>query len=133
MFYSKYHKQYVYWWYFSYTIKFFSSIRKSDIDLSTLNIFKEKFQLLKKANSAIIVQYFITYIYPFKQNIFNKEESFFLDGGGQDEIKGDTGLKFRDNIKKLWLGEMSDENKEVVWKYFKVFILLCEKYINENK
>jgi hypothetical protein len=32
----------MYWWYFSYTIKFFSSIRKSDIDLSTLNIFKEK-------------------------------------------------------------------------------------------
>ena len=89
--------------------------------------------LLKKANSSIIVQYFITYIYPFKQNIFNKEESFFLDGGGQEEIKGETGLKFRDNIKKLWLAEMNDENKEVVWKYFKVFILLCEKYINENK
>ena len=35
-----------------------------------LSIFKEKYFLLKKANSAIIVEYFIMYIYPFKQNIF---------------------------------------------------------------
>ncbi len=112
---------------------FFTDLCNTFPQNTELNIFKEKFLLLKKANSAIIVQYFITYIYPFKQNIFNKEESFFLDGGGQEEIKGDTGLKFRDNIKKLWLAEMSEENKEVVWKYFKVFILLCEKYINENK
>ena len=27
---------------------------------------------------------------------------------------------------------MSDENKEIIWKYFKLFILLCEKYIIEN-
>jgi hypothetical protein len=97
-----------------------------------LNIFKEKFMLLKKANSAIVVEYFIKYIYPHKQNIMDKKESFFLEGGGQDEIKGETGLKFRDNIKKLWISDMSDDNKDVVWKYFKVFILLSEKFINEN-
>jgi len=62
----------------------------------------------------------------------DKKESFFLEGGGQDEIKGETGLKFRDNIKKLWISDMSDDNKDVVWKYFKVFILLSEKFINEN-
>lgn len=98
-----------------------------------LNIFKEKFSLLKKANSQIIIDYFIVYIYPFKQNIINKEEKFFLEGGGQEDITAEAGLKFRDNIKKLWVSEMSDENKEVVWKYFKVFILLLERYINENK
>ena len=27
---------------------------------------------------------------------------------------------------------MSDENKEIVWKYFKIFIILCEKYIMEE-
>jgi hypothetical protein len=97
-----------------------------------LNIFKEKFMLLKKANSGIVIEYFIKYIYPHKQNIMDKKESFFLEGGGQDEIKGETGLKFRDNIKKLWISDMSDENKDIVWKYFKVFILLSEKFINEN-
>ena len=36
----------------------------------------------------------------------------------------------RNNLKNLWISEMSDDNKTVVWKYFKIFILLSEKYIN---
>jgi hypothetical protein len=60
------------------------------------------------------------------------DEDFFLNGGGQDEVKENSGLKFRDNIKTLWVNKMSDENKEIIWKYFKIFIVLCEKYILEN-
>ena len=59
----------------------------------------------------------------------NEDSSFFLDGGGQEELKDNSGLKFRDNITNLWKTEMSDQNKEIIWKYFKIFILLCEKYI----
>jgi hypothetical protein len=95
-------------------------------------IFKEKYFLVRKANSNLVIQYFVMYIYPFKEKIMNKDESFFLDGGGQDELTDTSGLKFRDNLKTLWLDNMSEENKEIVWKYFKVFILLCEKYIIEQ-
>ena len=38
----------------------------------------------------------------------------------------------RDNLKDLWTNKMNDENKKIVWKYFKTFILLIEKYILEN-
>ena len=72
------------------------------------------------------------YVYPFKTQILEKDANFFLSGGGQDELKDSSGLKFRDNIKKLWISKMSDENKEIVWKYFRVFVLLCEKYILET-
>jgi hypothetical protein len=95
-------------------------------------LFREKYLILKSANSTLVIEYFIKYIYPFKQVIMNNDERFFLDGGGQDEIKDSSGLKFRDNIKKLWINEMSEDNKEIIWKYFKIFILLCEKYILEN-
>ena len=61
----------------------------------------------------------------------SQDETFFLSGGGQEEIKNTSGLKFRDNIKKLWENEMSDENKDIIWKYFKIFVVLCEKYIIE--
>jgi hypothetical protein len=27
---------------------------------------------------------------------------------------------------------MSDQNKDIVWKYFKIFVILSEKYIIEN-
>ena len=95
-------------------------------------LFREKYNLVRGVNSNLIIEYFITYIYPFKKNIMNKEESFFLDGGGQEELKDKSGLKFRDSIKTLWITQLSEENKEIIWKYFKIFILLCEKYIIEN-
>lgn len=94
-------------------------------------LFREKYNLVKSANSKLIVEYFVQYIYPFKTKIMDQDVSFFLDGGGQDELKDKSGLKFRDNIKKLWITEMSDENKEIIWKYFKIFVILCEKYIKE--
>ena len=95
-------------------------------------VFREKYFMVKSANSKLVIEYFIQYIYPFKQIILKEDENFFLDGGGQDEIKDNSGLKFRDNIKTLWISEMSNENKEIIWKYFKIFIILCEKYIVEN-
>jgi hypothetical protein len=95
-------------------------------------LFREKYNLVRGVNSNLVIEYFITYIYPFKKNIMNMEESFFLDGGGQEELKDKSGLKFRDSIKTLWITQLSEENKEIIWKYFKIFILLCEKYIIEN-
>ena len=90
-----------------------------------------KYNLLKNANSSLILEYFIKFIYPHKERICNEDESFFIEGGGQEEVTDSSGLKFRDNLKNLWLTEMSSENKEIVWKYFKIFILLSEKYILE--
>ena len=97
-----------------------------------ISLFKEKYFLVKSANSKLVVEYFIQYIYPHKQRIMNNEESFFLDGGGQEELKDNSKLQFRDNIKKLWISEMSSQNKDIVWKYFKMFVILSEKYILEN-
>ena len=54
-------------------------------------------------------------------------------GGGQEEvIEADGGINFRNNIRSLWINQMSNENKEIIWKYFKIFVLLIEKYILEN-
>jgi hypothetical protein len=101
-------------------------------DSNEILMFREKYNLIRYANSKLVVEYFIMYILPHKKKIINQEESFFLEGGGQEEIKDNSGLKFRDSIKSLWISEMSDENKEIIWKYFKIFIILCEKYILEN-
>ena len=97
-----------------------------------LMIFKEKYEMLKSINSQLILDHLIQFIYPFKQRIVSQDDTFFLEGGGQDEIIDKNGLNMRDNLKDLWTNQMSDENKVVVWKYFKTFILLIEKYIVEN-
>lgn len=97
-----------------------------------ISIFKEKFLFLKSANSQLIVEYFIQFIYPLKEYINNKDERFFIEGGGQEKIDL-KGLNMRDNLKNLWINDMSEENKIIVWKYFKIFILLTDKYISEHQ
>jgi len=101
-------------------------------DDTEILMFREKYNLVKSANSTLIIEYFCQYVYPLKTKIMDEDESFFLDGGGQEELTDTSGLRLRDNIKNLWINKMSDENKSIIWKYFKVFILLCEKYILEN-
>jgi len=97
-------------------------------------LLKENFLLLKSFNSNIVIEYFIQFIYPLKDQIIIKNEDFFLNGGGQEDIQEtDThGLNLRNNIRTLWISQMSEENKEIIWKYFKIFIILIEKYIKEN-
>jgi hypothetical protein len=95
-------------------------------------VFKEKYAMLKSINSQLIVDYFIKFIYPHKTRIQGEDDTFFLEGGGQEEISDSKGLNMRDNLKDLWTNKMNDENKKIVWKYFKTFILLIEKYILEN-
>lgn len=111
---------------------FIDELNNSFPNNKDIEIFKEKFLLLKSVNSQLIVDYFIKFIYPLKQSILDKNDSFFLEGGGQDEVKDKSGLNMRDNLKNLWITEMSEGNKEVVWKYFKIFILLTDKYIVET-
>lgn len=95
-------------------------------------LLKEKYSMIKSMNSKLVVEYIIQHIYPLKKMILDQNEDFFLSGGGQEEIKDSSGLRFRDNICKLWVSQMTDENKEIVWKYFKVFVILSEKYIKEQ-
>ena len=101
-------------------------------DDKEMMIFKEKYNMLKSINSQLIIDYFIQFIYPYKELIKNENETFFLEGGGQEELNDKNGLRLRDNLKELWINNMKDENKKIIWKYFKTFILLIDKYILEN-
>ena len=97
-----------------------------------IQLFIQKYNLIRSANSNLVIEYFIKYIYPNKKQILEGDENFFIAGGGQEELKDNNGLKLRDTMKNLWISETSKENKDIIWKYFKVFILLSEKYIMEN-
>lgn len=39
-------------------------------------LFRERYNLVRSANSKIVLDYFIRYIYPHKQKIIDKDESF---------------------------------------------------------
>lgn len=94
-------------------------------------LFAEKYKMVKGVNNKFIIESFVTYVLPFRNQIMSKDEDFFLNGGGQDALKDDYSTKLRDIIKNVWVHKMSDINKEIIWKYFTVFVKLSEKYATE--
>lgn len=64
----------------------------------------------------------------YKDAILKKDESVFLEET-QYEIyspRKEYWCEFIDNIKTIWK-DLSNDNKEVIWKYFHVLVVLTEK------
>jgi len=80
-------------------------------------------------NKKLLLESFIQYVYPFKDQIMNKDEDFFLQG---DNVGVDQDyMSHAIHLKDLWQTKLRPENKEVVWKYFQVMIVLAEKAVVE--
>ena len=77
-----------------------------------------------------VLQSFISHAFPYKKHIIERNESFFLGDGCS--IKQDY-MSESIKLTELWKTRLSDSNKEVVWKYFQVMIVIAEKYINSTK
>lgn len=108
-----------------------------------IKIFKEKFLLAKSTNPQLILLIFLKYAYPFKQKVLDKDEAFFLSDNLTDQITNNKDIQ-KDgnvdseyiltkalNIKELW-HQMDSQQKDVLWTYFKVLMVLCERYVNES-
>lgn len=87
----------------------------------------EKFKLLRKANADKSFLYFTQYILPYKQNIISRDENFFLGM----EVDVDAKFDIVGMLKNCWT-TLTDDNKDVIWRYFYVLIQLCEKIIKEK-
>ena len=93
-------------------------------------LFESSFQLLKQANPRKILELFKIHILSkYKQYILDKNEQFFLSNDYNDIIATNDNnyaellmLRLKDN----W-SSIDDKNKEIIWKYFQVLIVLSEK------
>jgi|688.fasta_scaffold224824_2 hypothetical protein len=98
---------------------------------NNIKIFNEKFWIAKKANSGKIINAFVKFVLPHKEKIFNKNDEYFLNGGGQESLKEE---KYKDfyqysvNLKNSW-NTLNEEQKDIIWKYFKILIILSEKHV----
>ena len=93
-----------------------------------IKVFKSQLSTVEFLDEKKIIKSFIQYGYPYKKQILEKDESFFLKEGNV-KIEGDY-MSEALQLKRLWQTKLSDDNKEVVWKYFKVLVLICEKYMS---
>ncbi len=92
-----------------------------------LKLFKNSFNLLKINSTEKPCRLFYSVIQEYKQNIFNKDESFFLEkdysdmqfnNGGDTNVSNSLIQKLKDNWTCL-----DKEQKNIVWNYL---ILLCK-------
>ena len=112
------------------TENFIDHLNKICENDSNIMMFKEKYYLVKKVNTTLIINSFIKYVLPFKNEIYNKDERYFLENGTKEDL-GEKKYKYSIDLKENWK-ELNDQDKEIIWKYFRVLIILVEKYIIET-
>ena len=91
---------------------------------------------LMTMNKKKLLDYFMQYAYKYKEQVEKKDEKFLLDydysefNGGV--VEDGSSYDIINTLKKHW-GELEEEEKEAIWKYLQVLMILSEKYMNEKK
>ena len=93
----------------------------SEKDLVNLRVLFNNTIPIEKA-----MEIFSKRILPYESMVINKDERFFLDGTDLFEgVKSDKVHYF----KNLWLSPtFTEDDKESLWKWFKVFLKLAQLY-----
>lgn len=96
-------------------------------DCNDFKIFESSFLLLKQTNPRKILDLFKSHIsFKYKQYILDKNEDFFLNYDYNDIVKSNYAELLMSRLKNNWK-LIDDKNKEVIWKYFQVLVILSEK------
>lgn len=110
------------------TDEFLGELAQTFPNIQQFSHFRTAFNLLKTVTPDKPQTFFDTYIaIPYKEKILAKDETFFLKE--QYDIESDSKdywFSFIETIRNLW-STLSDDNKDIVWQYFKVLIVLNDK------
>lgn len=109
--------------------EFFKDLINSFPNIADFRKFKSGLMMLRNVNPKMPQQVFHKYVISkYKDAMLIRDESVFLNNT-YDEVEGkekEQWLQFIDQIKSIWK-TLDDNNKDVVWKYFNVLIVLSEK------
>jgi hypothetical protein len=77
----------------------------------------------------MVIGRFIKEVLPFRNEIFDKEEKFFLENDAIYNSLGGYKEEYVKAIKDLWTSDtLDEENREVIWQWIHVLVRLAEKY-----
>ena len=105
-----------------------------------IRMYKNSIEMIKKVNPRKIMEGFTYYIFPYKTQIEEHDERFFMEQNYDDiidEYSTDKSSK-EDNLvealalKKLWKN-LDEDKKDIIWKYFEVLIKIVERDAILNK
>ena len=105
------------------------SLYKTFPHLTHIGVLQSQLEIALMINPRRVYTGFSKYVYPHKEEIMNKNEVYFLEDNV--EVKEDY-LSSALKLKELWITELSKENKETVWSYLQVLIVLAEQIMKED-
>ena len=106
--------------------KLFSNLEKAFPQDSDLSYYKDKIMSARKINPRLIVEQFMLMAEDFIDQIMQKNADFFLDDLEVENLVDNSYFDLTNKIKTLWIN-MSDSSKEMIWRYFQIFITLGVK------
>lgn len=115
--------------FFQQSESFINELKKILPNDPKIQLFEEKYYMVKRVNATFIINGFVKHVLPYKDKILNKDEQFFIDGGGQENLDADK-YEYSLNLKTQWK-TFSDSNKAIIWKFFQVLVVLAERYVME--
>jgi hypothetical protein len=102
-------------------------------DDSDLFAFKTSLKMLICVDSKKPIRMFNKHVsIPYSERIVNTDDEFFLEKDYMDDVESvgkdvDFNYGLVNKIKEFWK-DMTDANKEIVWKYLNLLVLLCDKF-----
>lgn len=98
-------------------------------DENDFKVYKRAIEMLNSANAKKICQLFKTYSTLYRTQIETKEEQFFLTTDYNtliNTIEKKEGIETIINKLKLCWAELSEGNKEKIWKYLNNLLILSD-------
>lgn len=78
-----------------------------------------------------IMEYIIEKLLPLKSNVDNRDNNFFLENNILFEQLEDNKVN---HFKKIWIsGNLDDEDKDNIWKWFDRFLKIAQYYVKIQK
>jgi len=107
--------------------KFIDDLIETFPEENDFKVYKRALSILKSANAKKMCAIFKSYSFIYREKILNKDETFFLDND-YSEIKQanedeNTVEQVINKLKKYWT-ELSQDNKDKIWKYLETLIKL---------
>jgi len=92
-----------------------------------VSVNKTTIELLIRTNPRLVLNAFNTYILPFKQQIIDCDDNFFLSSEINETESINKQLVGTLNILRNYWSSLTDSTKKSVWLYFAVLIKLSER------
>jgi hypothetical protein len=90
-------------------------------------MYKNAVNVLKNVNERKSFSLFMQHSPRYRPYILNRDDAFFLDQSYDELAEGNNISELVSKLKGLW-SQLSQENRNTVWKYMETFITLQDKY-----